>query len=274
VRVFGGLRGPVVVGHRGGRGEDWPPENTLAAFERARAEGAGAVETDVRLCASGEVVAFHDPDLSRMTDGQDGRRVADVPLRDLLEVRLGTTDDRIPTLASLLEWARTHALPLNVEIKHDVPSRAALARAVARELSGCEVPVLLSSFDPLILAAMAVLSPSTPRALLTDPNQSYAHLLHAAARRPMLAALHVERAQAAPEAIARWKQRGLVVGVWTVNDPAEARRLVLAGVDLVITDCPAILAGALELDVPQEVSAPLTRRTRRGRPPSRPAGAG
>ncbi len=268
MKVLGGRRGPVVVGHRGGRGEDWPPENTLAAFERARAEGAGAVETDVRLCASGEVVAFHDPDLSRMTDGRDGRKVAEVPLRDLLEVRLGTTDDRIPTLASLLAWARTHALPLNVEIKHDVPSRAALARGVARELRGCEVPVLLSSFDPLTLVAMAMLSPSTPRALLTDPKQSYAYLLHAAARRPMLAALHVERAQASPEAIAGWKRRGLVVGVWTVNDPAEARRLVLAGVDLVITDCPAVLVRALAPDMP------LIRRTPRARPPSRPAGAG
>jgi glycerophosphoryl diester phosphodiesterase len=244
VKVLGGLRGPVVVGHRGGRGEDWPPENTLAAFERARSEGAGAVETDVRLCASGEVVAFHDPDLSRMTDGLDGRKVADVELHELLGVRLRGTSHRIPTLASLLAWARRHALPLNVEIKHDVPSRGALARAVARQLRGCEVPVLLSSFDPLTLAAMAVLSPFTPRALLTDPRQSYAHLLHAAATAPMLAALHVERGQASPEAIARWKRRGLDVGVWTVNDPAEARRLVLAGVDLVISDCPGVLVGA------------------------------
>src|SRR5262252_7903099 len=61
---------PIVVGHRGGRGEGWPQENTLAAFERARREGARAIELDVRTCAGGNAVVFHDVTLSRATDGR------------------------------------------------------------------------------------------------------------------------------------------------------------------------------------------------------------
>jgi glycerophosphoryl diester phosphodiesterase len=247
--VFGGRPGPVVVGHRGGRGAAWPPENTLAAFERARVQGARAVETDVRLCATGEVVAFHDPDLSRMTGGNDRRGVANVPLRELAEVPLLGTDERVPTLAALLDWARGHAMPLDVEIKHNVPARVPLVRAVARELLGFGVPVLVSSFDPFTLAAFAVLSPRTPLALLTDPKQRYAPALHVAAcvagRARRLAALYVERTQATPDAIRRWKRHRLDVGVWTVNDPDEARRLVRLGVDVLITDCPGILVAAL-----------------------------
>jgi glycerophosphoryl diester phosphodiesterase len=249
MNVFGGPRGPVVVGHRGGRGATWPPENTLAAFQRAREEGARAVETDVRLCATGEVVAFHDPDLSRMTGGTDARPVATVPLRQLLQTRLVDTGERIPTLAALVGWAASHGMPLDVEIKHDVPDRLALTRAVARELSRCRVPVLVSSYDPFTLAAMAVVSPRLPLALLTDPKQSYAPALHLAAcvarRARALAALYVERRQATPAAIARWKRHRLDVGVWTVNDPAEARELVRAGADVIITDCPGVIAAAL-----------------------------
>ena len=51
--------GPLVVGHRGGRGAGWPRENTIAAFEQARAQGARAIELDVRTCDR-EVIVLHD----------------------------------------------------------------------------------------------------------------------------------------------------------------------------------------------------------------------
>ena len=235
---------PVVVGHRGGRGPGWPPENTLAAFERARAEGAQAVETDVRLCATGEAVLFHDPDLARMTGG-DRRLVAHVPAGELRGVKLTGGDDGIPTLAELVAWANEHGMGLNVEVKHDVPDRIALARAVARDVARARVPLVISSFDPLTLAAVALFTPRTLRALLTDVAPRYAPLLHALTRPNVSWALHVHRKQAAAPAIARWKQRGLAVGVWTVNDALEARELARAGADLLITDAPARIVSAL-----------------------------
>ena len=47
---------PIGVGHRGGRGEGWPAENTMGAFAQAFAQGARAIELDVRTCAGGEIV--------------------------------------------------------------------------------------------------------------------------------------------------------------------------------------------------------------------------
>jgi glycerophosphoryl diester phosphodiesterase len=93
---------------------------------------------------------------------------------------------------------------------------------------------------------VAVLSPKTPRALLTDPKQSYASTLHALARPRLVTALHVERHQATPRAIRTWKERGLRVGVWTVNDDSEAVALARAGADLLITDGPGVLLRALQ----------------------------
>ena len=241
--VFGGA-GPVVVGHRGGRGEGWSAENTQAAFARAADEGARAIELDVRTCASGEVVVFHDETLTRMTAGADTRRVADVRWFDLARVVLAG-GARVLLLSEVLASSRDRGVAVNVELKHDVPSRIALARAVASTIAAAsDTEVLASSFDPRILALFAAFAPRVRRALITSPAQREASLLHAIAPRAALFAIHAERRQTSPELVARWKRRGLRVGVWTVNDPREARDLVRLGVDFVITDHPGeILAG-------------------------------
>jgi glycerophosphoryl diester phosphodiesterase len=246
VKGFFGADGPIVAGHRGGRGDGWPTENTLAAFERAHRQGARAVELDVRLCRSGEVVVLHDPTFARLTDGRDTRAVARLSWHETAKMELGASGERVPRLVDVVDWARAKGCSLNVEIKHDVPDRLALVRAVAETLRGASLPLLVSSFDPFVLGALAWFGPGIDRALLTDPRQRYAPILHAAARPSLVAALHVERRQAAPERIAGWKKRGLRVGVWTINDPHEARCLAGLGVDLLITDEPGLVLGGLE----------------------------
>src|SRR5512142_2887541 len=57
----------LVLGHRGASAD--APENTLAAFRLAVAQGADGVELDVWRCASGEVVVIHDAD-TRRTAGE------------------------------------------------------------------------------------------------------------------------------------------------------------------------------------------------------------
>jgi len=203
------------------------------------------VELDVRPCATGEVVVMHDANLLRVTAGDDRRPVARVPLGELAEVRLGPSREPIPTLREVIAWANEHTMALNVEIKRDVPSRVTLARTVAGILKDAKVPVVISSFDPLVLAATAALLRAIPRALLTDRAQSSARALQAIARPPLIYALHVERTRARAESIRRWKARGLRVGVWTVNDAAEARSLAGGGADLLITDAPAVILAAV-----------------------------
>ena len=99
---------PIVFGHRGACGE--APENTLPSFERALADGAAILETDVHLTRDGEVVIAHDPDVARMTNGTG--RVSELSLAELTALDAGhrfSPDDgatfpyrgrgiRIPTL--------------------------------------------------------------------------------------------------------------------------------------------------------------------------------
>jgi glycerophosphoryl diester phosphodiesterase len=59
-------------------------------------------------------------------------------------------------------------------------------------------------------------------------------------------AIHLERTQTSPRDLARYLARGLRVGVWTVNDPSEARDLVALGVASIITDDAATMLEALD----------------------------
>jgi len=64
---------PLVIAHRGASAAAL--ENTVEAFARARADGADGVELDVLACASGQIVVFHDDDLTRL--GGRPERVAE-----------------------------------------------------------------------------------------------------------------------------------------------------------------------------------------------------
>ncbi|MDP9037375.1 MAG: glycerophosphodiester phosphodiesterase [Myxococcota bacterium] len=231
---------PLVVGHRGGRGEGWPRENTLSAFELAGEQGARAVELDVRTCAEGEVVVFHDPTLARATDGRDTRRVCDVPLGDLR-----TLD--VPTLEEVLRWAKANGIAVNVEMKHDVPARhRRFVSNVSQAVRGSGADVLFSSFDPSLLASAAFYAPAVPRALLVHSGQArWGNAIQELARPPLVTALHLQRTQVDPRTVVKSLGRGLRLGAWTVNDPGEAVRFARLGVATIITDAPGAIAHAL-----------------------------
>jgi glycerophosphoryl diester phosphodiesterase len=217
----------------------------MEAFERARAEGARAIELDARTCAGGDVVVFHDDTLERMTGNETRRRVSDAPLAELRALDLGG-GARIPTLGEVLDWARHSGVAVNVELKHDARDRSALSRGALRSVRARGADVLLSSFDPALLAMAAVLAPEVPRALLVHAGQPrWASALQEALRPPWVAALHLERPQATARSLARYARRGLRRGVWTVNDELEAVELVRLGVQTVITDAPGAILAAL-----------------------------
>jgi glycerophosphoryl diester phosphodiesterase len=238
---------PFVLGHRGARHA--APENTLAAFELSRVEGADGIELDVRLDGSGEVIVLHDPKLSRVTEGADTRHAEDIPSRELSRLDVGK-GERVPTLAEVLDWAHTHGQRVNVELKADVRQRALLLRQVERVMTRQALPsVLFSSFHPYFVWWLARRLPELPRAWLVHKKQ---HILKYAPglRRLGANALHPEHVLASSARVARLKSADFLVNTWTVNDPTRARELARIGVDAIISDVPAKILAEL-------TSAPL-----------------
>jgi glycerophosphoryl diester phosphodiesterase len=233
---------PFVLGHRGARHA--APENTLAAFELSRIEGADGIELDVRLDGSGQVIVLHDPTLVRVTQGADTRHAEDIPSRELARLDVGH-GERAPTLAEVLTWARGHGQRVNIELKSDVRNRVLLLRQVARVVTHQALPsVLFSSFHPYFVWWLARRLPELPRAWLVHKRQpifKYAPGL----RRLGANGLHPEHVLASSDRVARLKRAHFLVNTWTVNEPSRARELARMGVDAIISDVPGKILGEL-----------------------------
>jgi len=128
--------------HRGLHGGG-TPENSLAAFRAAAAGGFG-IELDVQLSRDGEAMVFHDYELDRLT-GAAGA-VGDRTAAELGTIRLGGTDETVPTLAEALEVIA--GAPLLIEVKAPDRHVRPLCGAVARALASYIGPVGVMSFNP------------------------------------------------------------------------------------------------------------------------------
>jgi glycerophosphoryl diester phosphodiesterase len=237
--------GPLVIAHRGASAHEL--ENTLAAFERARRDGADGVELDVGLSADGAVVVFHDDDLARLARRPE--RLDALPLADLRAVRLARPDGRaggIPTLDEALETLG----PLLVNIELKAPRLLSARRLVPRVVAlwrrhRLDGRALVSCFNPVALAQLRAAAPEVPAALLFHREQSFA-LRRAWARRLLRpAALHPEHVLVDAPRLARWRAEGYLVNTWTVDAPDELSRLAGLGIDGIIVNDPAAARRAL-----------------------------
>jgi glycerophosphoryl diester phosphodiesterase len=232
-----------ILGHRGASAD--APENTLPAFQLALAQGADGVELDARLCASGEVVVFHDATLERLT-GRPGT-VAETSWATLRTLEVATRGGRarVPLLAEVMEALPRTAF-VNVELKAET-SWFRLATRVARLLleGNHESHVVVSSFQPLCLVALAARAPSLRRGFLLEPKRPF--WLESGIVAPLVGrdAVHPPDSQLTLERLKRWHAHGREVAVWTVDDPARARTLAAWGVDTLITNRPGMLRAAL-----------------------------
>lgn len=252
---------PWLVAHRGGSA--LAPENTLAAFDRAAALGADAIETDVRLTADGVVVVFHDEETSRLTGAPgtvEGRSLAELARLDAAHsfspdggatFPLRGTGLRIPTFAETLQ--RYAAMRFNVDAKSEDP---ALAEALARTIraAGAVERVCVGSFSDAQAERLGAILPEVCRYL--PERAATCHVL--AAKSGMgggacpsgydLADLpHRMGSFTVVDAavVAHFHRLGMPVHVWTVDDEEEMRALLALGVDGIVTDRPDVLARVL-----------------------------
>jgi glycerophosphoryl diester phosphodiesterase len=145
------------IAHRGMRDDAaGRPENSLAAFRHA-ASLSIPFEFDVQLTADGQPVVLHDADTTRMTG--DGGPVREMDLADVGKLRLGATDERIPTLDEVLATVDGR-VPVVVDVRRwSIGGSSALERAVADRLRGYDPAAVVQSFDPIAVRRMRTLMP-------------------------------------------------------------------------------------------------------------------
>jgi glycerophosphoryl diester phosphodiesterase len=258
---FAGENGKLqVIAHRGGAG--LRPENTLAAFEHARALGADVLEMDTRATADGTLVVLHDATVDRTTNGHGP--VDAMPLAELKKLDAGyrwtmdggrsypfrATGVRVPTLSEVFErFPDTHMV---VEIK---PPRPSLARDLCSLIRRTRMSsrVLVASMHASNLEAFR----RDCAEVVTSMGPGEARLFYlasvlrlAAALTPEAQALQIpyawgERVLVNAPLVAAARARNLKLEVWTLNDEARMRQALALGVDGIMTDRPDLLLRVL-----------------------------
>lgn len=231
---------PRGIAHRGyhPHGE----ENTMKAFLAAVELGADVIETDVHATADGVSVTFHDPTALRVAG--DERRIEEMSFAEAQRLQVGGSEP-VPALEELLDAV---SVPVNIDLKSPA-SVFPTVNAILR--TGAVDRVCVTSFDASLgamaaaqLHAAAGVKPrrspaSRPIALfrlLTELGLPGAGRLLS----PFAALQIPERHQGiplvTPRTVAAAHRAGCEVHVWTVDNPADMRRLLGYGVDGIITN--------------------------------------
>lgn len=253
--AFLGLRGPLGLAHRGGAEH---PENSLAAFEAAVALGHRVLETDVHVTADGVLVALHDPTLDRTTDGSGPLSALtwDQVSRLRLRSASGAVSSHAPVrLADLLDsWADVRPrVRLNVDVKELAAVVPLVELLAARPRDAARVCV--ASFSDARRRAVVAGLAERGVALTSSAGTGGVARFLAGARlglrgRALRALVGADALQVPPTSrlaghdvhlvtpalVDAAHSAGLVVHVWTVDDPTHMRHLFGMGVDGVVTD--------------------------------------
>jgi len=235
---------PLVAAHRGTTRH--APENTMAAFRHALAQGARAIELDVQLTADEQLVVIHDVKLERTTNGHGF--VKDLTLAALQKLDAGAwfgpqwIGERIPTLQEVLALTKGTAR-LNVELKHGpfFDERLESHVATAVEEADMAAEVVFMSFDHTAVARIKKVAPHIPALAITGCRLynpvSYLQQLGADG-------LNQSFAWWTPEDLRLFGERGLIRHASCLNDEQIWRRVRQEmPVDMVDTDNFAFLHG-------------------------------
>jgi len=239
----------LIIAHRGASHD--APENTLAAVHLGWAQGADAVEIDVRQSRDGHIVVIHDAH-TRRTAGVT-RRVQAQTLGELRELDVGRwkhpryAGESIPTLAEVLETV-PHGKRLFVEIKSGpecLPQFVDTLRRFGKNPS----QVLPIGFDVTTMKLVKWALPEWEVAWVQGFRRNWrggwrptAEKLIEQAKAAGLDALDLGgRGPVNPSFAAKVHAARLKLYIWTVDAPAKARRLAAAGVDGITTNRPGWL---------------------------------
>lgn len=221
--------------HRGGTGS--APENTMAAFQDAINLGYVYLETDVHLTADGVVVAFHDEDLSR-TCGVCAR-IEDLTWSELKGIRVDGAHN-IPLLEEILTtWPSAR---INIDCKSDVVVEPligllrrtdVLGRICVGSFSDKRLNQIRSSLGDDVCTSLGPRGVARLLAATTSHDRLAtglgAHVAQVPVKQgplPLVTKRFIETAH----------RVGLLVHVWTIDDPQEIARLIDLGVDGIMSD--------------------------------------
>ncbi len=218
------------IGHRGAKAH--LTENTLESIRLALEMGVDGIEIDVHLCASGEVVVFHDFTLDRLSDGSG--EITTNTYEELQQLNL-KGGYKIPLLTEVLDFIEGKC-SINIELKGMHTARPTCAIISNYIDKGWEYSsILVSSFQENELLEVKKINGNILIAVLSKASVEEAiewgKILNATAIHPSLGII-------TKQSVIDAHDQGFNVNVWTVNEPEDIARMIEFGVDGIISDFP------------------------------------
>ena len=211
---------PLLLGHRGARAVKSFPENTIASFDRALADGCDGFEFDVRLTADGKAVICHDPQ-SR------GIEVA------------GASAQQVPGLPLLQDVLARYEDGAFLDIELKVAGLEEIVADLLRQFPSRR-GFVVSSFLPEVLQSLHAEDSAVPLGLICETQAELRRW-----RRLPIEYVIPQHKLATPGLILELKAAGKKILVWTVNVAADMRRFSECGVDGIISDDTGMLCRTL-----------------------------
>jgi glycerophosphoryl diester phosphodiesterase len=220
---------PIIVAHRGLHTRQ--PENSLAAFRDAWQSKFAWCECDVQFTADDIPIVLHDRTLTRMTTvrGPVARR----KWSELAKIRLlgpedQPTNQRIPRLSQVVRHIPSRG-GLIIDLKSQLKDLDSLLQALPAK------GVMIHSFNVVNLYRLHAVRNNLGLALLVADLKD----LRKCPDGPWQA-VHLQHRLLTPAVAKMLKRCGKSIGVWTVNQAADLRRVILLGADRIITDRPVL----------------------------------
>jgi glycerophosphoryl diester phosphodiesterase len=209
---------PLLLGHRGARAEKSVPENTLASFDLALAQGCDGFEFDVRLSADEQAVVCHDP-----------------KTRGLEITKCSAEKLRLPSLREVLIRYQNTAF-LDIELK--VLGLEKITADLVREIPPAR-GFVVSSFIPGVLKKVRSIDEKIPLGLICETQCQLEYW-----RRLPVDYVILHHKLVSRKRVAEMKTSGKKIFAWTINDPAAMKRFLLWNLDGIISDNPQLLVRA------------------------------
>lgn len=242
-----------VIAHRGFSGKY--PENTMLSFEKAAELPIDAIELDVHTTRDGRIVVLHDPTLDRTTDRSG--RVLDFTYEELKHVDAGYHFDpgskgehpfrgkgiEVPLLEDVFK--RFPGMRFVIEIKQVMPSlEESLYRLIRKYRLSERVIVASEHTEPL--ERFRGLNPLVATNLSAEEAKNFYRMFRLRLGNfvkidgdaMQIPEMFRGESVITPELVSAVKRKGLVLHIWTVNDPEDMQRLIATGVDGIISDFP------------------------------------
>ncbi len=240
---------PAIIAHRGYC--TLAPENTLSAFDLAIRHNADGIELDAKLSKDGRVVVIHDLTVGRTTNFRGP--VKSFTLKELQSMDAGSHFDqkfkgeKIPSLDVVLKEFGDKTF-LNIELTNYSHPLNNLPHIVAQMLlsEGLIHNILISSFNPIALYRIHRILPDVSLGFLILSGKKGLLARIIANFLVPFDSLNMEVNDVSKDIVNRLHSKKKKLFVYTVNRADDIRKMIMYGVDGIITDDPPLVRQILQ----------------------------